>query len=269
MVEYDERDGVIVAKKFTQKPLPLFLEGFVHALKVEKDKKIPKLVKNSPLYDRELKMYKVNASLKDAPIEIGRARVFTPGWLENESIWLHMEYKYLLELLKAGCYDEFFADFKNVFVPFMSPAKYKRSILENSSFIASSAHPNKGYHGRGFIARLSGGAAEFIDLWLLMTCGKKIFKLDENGKLNFGLAPILPAWLFNKGQLSFTLLGGIAVTYLNPKNKDTFSKGVKPKAYVLTLENGQEVTVKGPIISEQYAHQIRNRQVKKICCHLA
>ena len=27
--------------------------------------------------------------------------------LKNESIWLHMEYKYLLELLKNGLYAEF------------------------------------------------------------------------------------------------------------------------------------------------------------------
>lgn len=33
---------------------------------------------------------------------------FTPGWLENESIWLHMEYKYLLELIRNGMYEEFF-----------------------------------------------------------------------------------------------------------------------------------------------------------------
>jgi len=46
-------------------------------------------------------MYKVNAPLANLPLDIGRARAFTPGWLENESIWLHMEYKYLLEVLRA------------------------------------------------------------------------------------------------------------------------------------------------------------------------
>ena len=29
------------------------------------------------------------------------------GWLENESIWLHMEYKYLLELIRNGMYEAF------------------------------------------------------------------------------------------------------------------------------------------------------------------
>src|SRR3989339_2149590 len=113
-------------------------------------------------------MYKVNASLADQPIEIGRCKIFTPGWLENESIWLHMEYKYLLELLKAGLYKEFFADFKDVLIPFQNPKTYKRSILENSSFLASSAHPNPDIHGQGFVARLSGACAEFIDIWVIM-----------------------------------------------------------------------------------------------------
>ena len=83
VAEHDIVDGRVKVKKFAQKPLPLFLEGFVHALKVEKDKKIYQLVKKSELYDKKLKMYKVNAPFNGVPIEIGRAKVFTPGWLEN------------------------------------------------------------------------------------------------------------------------------------------------------------------------------------------
>ncbi len=258
----------IRVKKFTQKPLPLFLEGFVHALKVEKDKKIPKLVKKSPLYDKKLKMYKVNAPLKDAPIEIGRAKIFSPGWLENESVWLHMEYKYMLELLKAGLHQEFFAELKDVLVPFISPKKYKRSTLENSSFIASSAHPNQNIHGRGFYARLSGASAEFIEMWLLMTTGKNIFYLDQKGKLNFKLAPILPGWLFSKGELGFTLLGLIEVTYINKKGKDTFGPGVGPISYALTLED-KVVEINQAVVPEPYSRLIRERKVKKIVVALA
>ncbi len=68
-------------------------------------------------------MYKVNASLTDQPHDIGRARAFTPGWLENESIWLHMEYKYLLEVLKAELYQEFFEDFKECIDPLPGSAQ--------------------------------------------------------------------------------------------------------------------------------------------------
>jgi hypothetical protein len=264
--EYDlGQDKHVIIKKFKQTPLPLFLEGFVHALKVEQDKNIYALVKKSPLYDAKLKMYKVNAPLGDAPLEIGRARVFTPGWLENESVWLHMAYKYLLELLKAGQYNEFFADFKNVMVPFMDPKKYKRSILENSSFIVSSAHPNKANHGRGFVARLSGASAEFIDIWLYLLTGKKIFTLDANGQLVFSLKPVLPAWLFKKGELSFQLFSTIKVTYLNPKGKDSFGRA--PSSYVLTVD-GREVEINSPSIPEPYSSQIRERKVSAIIAKL-
>ncbi|MFH1825867.1 MAG: cellobiose phosphorylase [bacterium] len=255
-------DNQVIVKKFKQTALPLFLEGFVHALKVEQDKKIYPLVKKSPLFDKKLKMYKVNSSLAKAPIEIGRTKIFAPGWLENESVWLHMEYKYLLELLKAGLYKEFFSDIKTALVPFIDPKIYKRSILENSSFIASSAHPNQGFHGRGFYARLSGASAEFIEMWLIMMTGKEIFYLDKSGKLCFKLDPKLPSWLFKNGQLSFKLLGSIDVTYVNKKGKNTYA-GLKPTSYKLTL-NKETKIIKAPFIKEPYAQLIRDRKVKKI-----
>jgi len=40
-------------------------------------------IKASPLFDRKLKMYKVNASLAEQPHDIGRARAFPSGWLEK------------------------------------------------------------------------------------------------------------------------------------------------------------------------------------------
>ncbi|MFN2225738.1 MAG: cellobiose phosphorylase, partial [Anaerolineae bacterium] len=83
------------ATAFEPAVLPLFLEGPVHALKVQADagsaRALYARVRESDLYDRKLGMYKVNASLDGQSHEIGRARAFTPGWLENESIWLHME----------------------------------------------------------------------------------------------------------------------------------------------------------------------------------
>ncbi|MDE2028780.1 MAG: hypothetical protein KGJ11_09605, partial [Candidatus Omnitrophica bacterium] len=54
-------------KAFRRHDLPLFLEGFVHALRVENEfsqvKALYKAVKSSSLYDRGLAMYKVNADL--------------------------------------------------------------------------------------------------------------------------------------------------------------------------------------------------------------
>lgn len=35
-------------------------------------------------------MYKISESLQGQPEELGRMLAFPPGWLENESIWMHM-----------------------------------------------------------------------------------------------------------------------------------------------------------------------------------
>ena len=150
----------------------------------------------------------------------------------------------------------------------MNPKRYGRSILENSSFIASSAHPDTSLHGRGFVARLSGSTAEFVDMWIIMMTGKKIFSLDAAGKLCFQLAPILPAWLFKKGELSFKLLGSINVTYLNPKKNNTW-EGLAVKAYTLTMHDGKEVQIDGASVPKPYARLIRERQVTKIVTTLS
>jgi len=142
---------------FKRHALPLFLEGFVHALKVNRDHKtaaeLYQKVRKSSLYDTKLKMYRVNADISSQSEEIGRTRIFPRGWLENESIWLHMQYKYFLEVLRSGLYEEFFTLMKESFVPFLKPEVYGRSTLENSSFIVSSSHEDKNLHGQGFVAR--------------------------------------------------------------------------------------------------------------------
>jgi hypothetical protein len=58
-----------------------------------------------------------------------------------------MAYKYLLSLLQANLVDEFCTEFKNGLIAFQDPQFYGRSIPENSSFIASSAHPDESIHG--------------------------------------------------------------------------------------------------------------------------
>lgn len=260
--------------EFKQRRLPLFLGAQVHALKTEgnatKAKKLYRAVKNSQLYDKKLKMYKVTASLKSMPEEIGRCRVFTPGWLENESIWLHMEYKYLLELLKAGLNEEFYQDFKNVLIPFQKPQIYGRSILENSSFIVSSVFADKNLHGNGFVARLSGSTAEFLNIWLVMNVGRKPFFLNKKEELNLSLEPILPAWLFNRtGLYHFNFLSNILVTYHNPKRKNTFGKGsVRVKKIVFNDKDGRLKEFPQNIIPSPYAQQIRSGQIKNINIYL-
>jgi hypothetical protein len=210
-------------------------------------------------------MFKVNASLADQPYTIGRTRAFTPGWLENESIWLHMEYKYLLEILKAGLYDEFFRDFGQVLIPFQNPQVYGRSPLENSSFIVSSAHPDESLHGAGFVARLSGSTAEFLSMWNLMMAGKQPFFLQD-GKLHLAFRPVLPGWLFDEsGTVSFNFLGSCRVIYHNPQRLDTFTDGgLEPRKLILHTTDGRRMERSGGVIGPPVAEMIRSGHVEDI-----
>ncbi|MFA4988717.1 MAG: cellobiose phosphorylase [Candidatus Omnitrophota bacterium] len=260
----------IKPKKFKQIPAPLFLEGQMHALRLSQDpaqaRNIHKAVKKSPLFDKSLRMYKVTSSLLPMPEEIGRCRVFTPGWLENESVWLHMEYKYILELLKNGLNEEFYSEFKNVLIPFLNPESYGRSTLENSSFLASSVFPDKKLRGNGFVARLSGSTAEFLQIWLVMNAGTCPFTLGENGELSLSFNPLLPSWMFKKnGEYSFNFLGCVRVTCLNPKRKNTFGKnGARVKRALLYSGKNPPVQIDSPSIPFPYAEQIRSRKFDRI-----
>jgi hypothetical protein len=253
--------------KFSPKPLPAFLEGAVRALNgldLSSAKALYKKVKDSPLYDRKLKMYKVNESLESLSQDVGRARAFTPGWLENESIWLHMEYKYLLEILRKGLYKEFFEDIRSALIPFLDPKVYGRSTQENSSFLVSSAHPDESIHGAGFVARLSGASAEFISMWRNMMFGKNPFFIIE-GQLCLTLKPILPGWFFKQdNSLSCKFLGFIQVIYHNPSRYDTFDQRSIINTILLHPIEGIEVELTGDIIMPPYAQMIRDGKIRQI-----
>ena len=209
-------------------------------------------------------MYKVNASLADASYELGRARAFTPGWLENESIWLHMEYKYLLELIRSGLYEEFFSDFHKAAVPFLDPKVYGRSIYENSSFIASSKNPNVSYHGKGFVARLSGSTIEFISMWKLMMFGAHVFECRK-GELIFAPEPAIPDYLIPEtGKVSATLLGKTKVTYQFADVMDYIPGKYRITAMMFLYKNGSVTTQNGAFACGQTALDIRNGAVAEI-----
>jgi len=187
----DEKNHAYIrALCFRQNMLPVFLEAPVHMFKLLKNQssamQLYQQIKNSELYDHALHMYKTNVSLKDQTMEIGRLRVFTPGWLENESVFLHMEYKYMLAILRCGLFDEFFGDLKYALTAFQDPNRYGRNPLENVSFIVSSAHPDPEMVGKGFIARLSGSTAEFLSMWHQMMIGDKPFFMNA-GELSLKL----------------------------------------------------------------------------------
>ena len=259
--------------RFVVNPVPYFLEGPVRYLKLkntkEKKRELYKNVKNSDLYDTKLSMYKVNASLQNASFELGRARAFTPGWLENESIWLHMEYKYLLELIRNGMYEEFFADFHKAAVPFLDPNVYGRSIYENSSFIASSKNPNASYHGKGFVARLSGSTIEFISMWKLMMFGSHVLSL-KNGELAFTPQPAVPAYLIPEdGKVSAMLFGKTEVTYQFADVMDYVPGMYEIKSMKFIYQNGSVASVSGDHAGAQIAKDIRDGEIEKIKIEVA
>ncbi|MEI3612502.1 hypothetical protein [Pseudogracilibacillus sp. SO30301A] len=252
-----------------------FLEGIVKKLKlsnsVEEAKRIYEAVRQSDIFDKKLGMYKTSMSIADEPIELGRAKFFTPGWLENESIFMHMEYKYLLEVLNKGLAEQFFEDMKTCFVPFMDPSIYGRSILENSSFIASSANPDASIHGKGFVARLSGSTVEFLNMWVTMFIGKQPFAYDrQNDLLHFQLQPTLPGWIFKEdGTVSFKLFSSIEVIYCNKNRCDTFGQdAVRPGSYTVVYKDGRKYEIFDSTINGSMAYDIRNNIVSKISVKL-
>lgn len=268
VTDYVETEEGIEVKDFMVQPVPYFLEGPVRFLKLDlkKEKKLElyQEVKSSDLYDKKLHMYKVNANLAAGSYELGRAKAFTPGWLENESIWLHMEYKYLLELLKSNMYEEFFEDFQNAAIPFQDAEIYGRSIYENSSFIASSANPNKSYHGKGFVARLSGSTVEFIQMWQLMMFGKQPFTA-EGGKLNLRLQPAIPKYLIGKEkQVTAMFLSKIPVTYHMAEQKEYIPGQYKISSVDVVYEGGSHYTTTESVISGKLAEDIRKQKVSAI-----
>ena len=268
-VEYEKTGEVdaygrpyIKVTRFEPKPLPAFLEGPVRRMRTLETGAALELyhkIQESSLFDQKLKMYRLNASLQAWTHEIGRARAFTPGWLENESIWLHMDFKYLLELLRAGLHDQFFAELKAHLPPFLDAGVYGRSPLENSSFIASSAHPDTTLHGNGFVARLSGSTAEFLSMWVMMVMGRQPF-IHENGELQGQVSPILPGWLFDeKGKFSFRWLDVCEVSLHNAERLDTWK--VNPQKVMLRGIDGQCFDFEGNRIPAPYAVWLREGKI--------
>ena len=268
VTEYREENGEIIPVSFRVHPVADFLEGPVRYLKLsgtrEAKRELYRKVKESDLYDKVLGMYKVNASLRKESYELGRATAFTPGWLENESIWLHMEYKYLLELLKSGMYEEFAEDFHKAGIPFQPEERYGRSCLENSSFLASSSNPNPDIWGKGYVARLSGSTIEFLHMWRILMFGKNPFTV-ENGQLCLELAPAIPAYLLDDNlSIRARFLGHTDVVYHVPEKKNYYPGEYRIYKIQLTDRDGGTVCSKGNILEEQKALEIREGRIERI-----
>lgn len=265
---YTRTEQGIHPLRFVPVSLPPFLEGSVRYLKLpaqlEEKRKVWETVRASDLYDSKLQMYKVNASLSSASLEFGRAIAFPAGWLENESIWLHMEYKYLLELLRSGLYQEFFQDFHAAAIPFLDPDVYGRSIYEASSFLVSSACPDRSLHGRGFVARLSGSTAELLSMWKLIFFGRHVLSL-ENGALVFTPQPAIPAWLIPADRvIETTLFGETKLQYRFRELQDYFPGSYTISGMTFTYKTGETVQVRGDRAAGSIPEDLRDGRIASV-----
>jgi hypothetical protein len=275
--------------RFTQRPVRLFLEGPVHWMKERREDaaQIYEAVRRSPIYDSALGMYKACESMIGESYELGRAvGAYPRGWIENESIYLHMEYKYLLEILRSGLCDEFWRDAKTTLIPFMDPEVYGRSTLEGASFIVSSAYADPRLHGRAFQPRLSGITCEFLHIWILAVAGEHPFRLSPGGELELALEPRLPGWLFTeaacqrryrdhadgwlaveipKNAFAFKLLDRALVVYHDASRAPTYGPdGVCPVAYQLMYRDGRTIDITGATVAATHARAIRDGLVRRI-----
>jgi hypothetical protein len=277
-------NGKAEVTRFKQKPLPLFLEGFVHALRIvepDEARRLYQAARESELFDRKLGMYRLNAPLGDNALELGRIGVFNYGWLENGSIFLHMHYKFVLEMVRAGLTTEFYDQIEQLLVTFRDPAEYGRNPVENSSFLVSSGFDvDPRQHGRGCVARLSGSTVEFLHLWTHLFLGAAPFVFDQ-GKLLFKPEPVLSKSFFlteeqsvnpfgfeeilPAGSAACALFGTTLLVYINPECQDTFGDtAVKPCRYLLHGRDGVMQTVDGLYLERQFAEALRQGQFRRV-----
>ncbi|MGZ8221979.1 MAG: hypothetical protein ACXWT0_10050 [Methylobacter sp.] len=282
-------DGKAAVTRFKQKPIPLFLEGFVHALRIAEPEEVRRLyeaARNSELFDQKLGMYRVNEPLGENALDLGRIGVFNYGWLENGSIFLHMHYKFVLEMVRAGLIEEFYEQIEQLLVAFRDPMEYGRNPVENSSFLVSSGFAiDPRQHGRGCVARLSGSTVEFLHLWTHLFLGAAPF-VFEKGKLLFRPAPVLSKTFFSTieqcanpfgfeeilpaDSAACALLGTTLLVYINPERQDTFGDAaVRPCRYVLHGRDGVMQTVEDLHLEGQAAEALRQGQFRRVDVVLA
>jgi len=281
----DLGDGQLEVLRFKQKKWPLFLEGYVHALRISTPSQARELyqaVRKSPLYDRKLGMYRLNEPLGDDALNLGRIGVFNDGWLENGSIFLHMHYKFVLEMLRSGLIEAFYEEYQQLLVAFHDPARYKRNPVENSSFLVSSGFDiDPRQHGRGCVARLSGSTVECLHIWRHLFLGAQPFGF-ASGELSFKPEPVLSKILFSQEARTIEVFGrrqhlpidsatcalfsNTLLVYINASRRDCFGdSAVKPDGYRLYDDNGDLLTsLAGPALYGELAENLRNGRFSRV-----
>jgi hypothetical protein len=281
----EDENGQVEILRFRSKPLPWFLEGFVHALRIASPieaKALYQAARDSDLFDPKLGMFRLNAPLGEHALELGRIGVFNYGWLENGSIFLHMHYKFVLEMARRGLIEEFYAQLESLLVPFRDPSEYRRNPIENASFLVCSGFaPDPREHGRGCVARLSGSTVEFLHLWFYLFLGAAPFAC-EHGKLRFRPSPSLAAQFFSHTErrvhpfgeaeeilpphsAACAFLGHTLLVYINSSRQDTFGpQAVQPRRYRLYAQDGAAHAVEGEALIGAWAEALRLGRLRRV-----
>lgn len=289
----ERADGTVHITAFAPRPLPLFLEGFVHAMRIATPAQARDLylaVQKSDLYDRKLGMYRLNVPLTAQNfgnvLDLGRQGIFNYGWLENGSIFLHMHTKFVLEMLRGGLVQEFYANIDKLLIPLRDPAEYRRSTTENVSFIVSSGFDiDPREHGAGYVARLSGSTVEYLHIWTHLFLGARPF-VFEDGELIFRPQPSLSHTLFTQQErlaqpfgadewlpahsASCAFLGDTLLVYTNPQRRDTFgTHATAIQTIALYGRDGSVQTVRAAELRGAAALALREGRVRRIELALA
>ncbi len=215
------------------------------------------MMKNFPCIRSMLlcRMHPLNLEERE-PSHLAGWRMSPSGFIWNISIcW---------KSIRNGMYEAFFEDFHKAAIPFLDKEVYGRSIYENSSFIASSKNPNKAYHGKGFVARLSGSTIEFISMWKQMMFGSHILSM-KNGELHFTPQPAVPAYLIpENGKVSAMLFGKTKVTYQFADVTDYIPGHYEIASMKFIYQNGSVANVGSGVAGEKIAVDVREGLVTSI-----
>jgi hypothetical protein len=262
-----EGHPLVQAIKLRLNMLPLFLEGptrYLATVPKGDAYRLYEAVYQSPLRDKLLNMYTISTNLSEDNLDLGREVAFPSGWLENQSVCMHLSYKFYLQLLRHDMFEKFFHEMASgAILPFIQPEQYGRSVIEASSFIVSSAFEDPSLQGRGFLARLGGTTTEFLSIWTLLMIGPTpFFTNPTTSAVEMHLLPALPRWLFmdyNDGKpprVSFKLFGSITITYFHQRGTEDLYR-IAPSFYQVTLRDGSTFNISGSVIPAALADKVR------------
>jgi hypothetical protein len=153
----------------------------------------------------------------------------------------------------------------------------------------SSLNSDEQNHGRGYIARLSGATAEYLQMWTIMAFGHQPFYY-EDGSLIFRPTPVLKQTMFTteeqtielqisataqqtllleKNTFTVRFLGHTVITYHNDHRKNTFGDdSATIDRYRLQYIDGSSQVVNKPMLVGKLAEAIRNGNIKKVDIYL-